>query len=355
MTKILALYLPQFHETPENNKWWGKGFTEWTNTKKAKPFFRNHYQPRTPLNNNFYDLTKPDVMPAQVKLAKTYGVNGFCFYHYWFDGKQMLHKPVQDFLNRKEIDFDFCLSWANDSWNKAWDGEEREILIKQEYGEELNWQKHLEYLMPFFKDQRYIKVKNRPVFFVYRSVGFDRMNEMMEFWNKILKENGFNGIHLVETLNSFQNKPSCSISKAVFLFEPMMTLRNNISLKNRIIGIISSRLTRNILNTDNYDRVWTEIIRNANALKFPEKKIYKGAFSDWDNSPRKGRKGLIIKGASPQKFGKYLSKLYALAKQDNDEFLIINAWNEWAEGCYLEPDEKFKYDYLEQIKNLSTV
>ncbi len=353
MTKILALYLPQFHETAENNLWWGKGFTEWTNTKKAKPLFKNHHQPRVPLNKNYYDLAEPDVMQKHAAIAKEHGIYGFCFYHYWFNGKQMLHKPVEDLLSRPEIDIPFCLSWANDSWNRAWDGEEKEILMQQEYGEEPNWQNHLDYLIPFFKDNRYLKINNKPVFFIYRTIGFVRMNELIQYWDKKLQDAGFNGIHIVETLNSFQLEPFCEAASGVYTFEPMMTLRKKINLSNKIKGQLRNRLNLNILFKDKYERVWNEVLKNARNIKFDKKEMYRGAFVDWDNTARKGKRGLVITGATPEKFGMYLKALMKISTTENDKFLIINSWNEWAEGCYLEPDEKFRYGYLDQIKKNS--
>lgn len=351
MTKILALYLPQFHETPENNEWWGQGFTEWTNTKKAEKLFKSHYQPRTPLNNDYYDLSEPLVMKKQAATAKEYDIYGFCFYHYWFKGKQMLHKPMNKLLETPEIDIPFCFSWANDSWNKSWDGDEKQIIFQQEYGEKENWQNHLDYLIPFFKDPRYIKENNKPVFFIYRTIGFSRMNELITYWDEKLKSEGFDGIHIVETLNSFQQEPFCENSMAAFTFEPMFTLRNSISFLNKIKGRLNIQLKRNFLITDNYDRVWKRILNNAHKIHFQNKKIYRSAFVDWDNTPRKGNKGLVITGANPRKFGKYFSKLLRISRNEKAEYIVINAWNEWAEGCYLEPDEKYKFGYLQQIKN----
>ncbi len=350
MTKILALYLPQFHETPENNEWWGKGFTEWTNTKKAGKLFSGHYQPRTPLNNNYYDLSDPAVMEEHAETARNYGIYGFCYYHYWFNGTQMLHKPLLQMLENHKVNIPFCLSWANDSWNKAWDGEERQILIQQEYGEKENWQQHLDYLLPFFKDPRYIRENNKPVFFIYRAIGFARMEEMISFWNETLQSEGFDGIHIVETLNSFQQEPFCKNSSAVFTFEPMLTLRKSISLENKIRGKINNMFGTQILLKDSYDRVWKEVINNAGKT-YGDKKVYRGAFVDWDNSPRKANRGLVLTGAGPEKFGKYFSQLLQIATKDHSDYLVVNAWNEWAEGCYLEADEKFRFAYLEQIKN----
>ncbi len=299
MTKILALYLPQFHETPENNKWWGEGFTEWTNTKKAKKLFADHNQPRIPLDNNYYDLNDPAVMKKQADIARSHGIYGFCYYHYWFDGVQLLYKPLLNMLAAKEIEMPFCLSWANDSWNKAWDGEEKQILVQQVYGEQESWKRHLDYLLPFFQDARYIKEANRPVFFIYRTVGFSRMDEMIQFWDEQLKRAGFDGIHIVETLNSFQDSPSCEESRAVFSFEPMRTLRKKISLANKIKGQLRLHLNLKILLKDSYDRVWKAVLERAASEQPRNKEIYFGAVVDWDNTPRKHKNGLVIEGANP--------------------------------------------------------
>jgi lipopolysaccharide biosynthesis protein len=350
MTKILALYLPQFHETPENNKWWGKGFTEWTNTRKAKPFFKGHYQPRIPFKNNYYDLSDVNVMLQHAETAKKHGIYGFCYYHYWFGGKQMLQKPLLQMLNNPAIDIPFCLSWANDSWNRAWDGEEKQILMRQEYGSKQDWLLHLEYLLPYFKDDRYLKEENKPVFFIYRAVGYDHMNEMLNFWSEELKKHGFNGIYVVETLNSFQTEPSCEISEAVFYFEPMYSLRKSISLINKFKGRLKLHFNKPMLTTDSYSRIWKNIIRFAAQKPAHDKQVFPGAFVDWDNTARKGRNGLVVQGASPQKFGHYLSDLLDIAQNNNNKYVLINAWNEWAEGCYLEADEKFGYAYLEAVK-----
>ncbi len=350
MTQVLALYLPQFHETPENNKWWGQGFTEWTNTKKAKQLFKGHYQPRTPYQNNFYDLSDVAVMKWQAEIAKQYGIDGFCYYHYWFGGKQMLHKPLLQMLKDRSVDIPFCFSWANDSWNRAWDGEDKQILMQQEYGTEKNWQQHLDYLLMFFKDERYIKKNNKPVFFIYRACGFNRMNEMFVYWNDQLKKHGFDGIYVVETLNTFQTEPFCNISSAVFHFEPMYTLRKSINLSNKIKGRLKLMFNKQFLAKDNYTRIWKNILHFANQTPSHNKDICLGAFVDWDNTARKGEAGLVVKNASPKKFGHYLTDLLHIARQKQIPFLIINAWNEWAEGCYLEADEKYEYEYLIEVK-----
>ena len=182
--KVLALYLPQYHCFKENDEWWGKGFTEWTNTKKAKPLYRNHYQPKEPLNDNYYDLSNVDVMINQAKLAKKYGVSGFVYYHYWFNGKKLMEKPLELMRKNKGVDMNYCLSWANEPWTRSWDGKAKEILIDQCYGDKSDWTKHYNYLSNFFSDDRYIKIDNKPVLFIYRINSIENHDEMISLWKK---------------------------------------------------------------------------------------------------------------------------------------------------------------------------
>lgn len=191
--KIIAFYLPQFHDIPENDEWWGKGFTEWVNVKKAKPMYKGHEQPRVPLNNNYYNLLDDEVKVWQAELAKQYGIYGFCYYHYWFNGKLLLEKPMSQMLSNKKIDIPFCICWANEPWTRAWVGEKK-VLITQKYGKIDDWVKHFNYLLPFFKDNRYIKNDNKPFFVIYRPEIIGCLKEMVECWDRLAKKNGFKGI-----------------------------------------------------------------------------------------------------------------------------------------------------------------
>ena len=195
--KILAMYLPQYHCFKENDEWWGKGFTEWTNTKKAKPLYKNHYQPKEPLNDNYYDLSNKETMEKQAKLAKEYGIYGFVYYHYWFNGKKLLHKPLEDMLLNKKVKINFCLSWANEPWTRSWDGKSKEIIMPQEYGDKNDWVNHYNYFKNFFLDDRYIKINNMPVLFIYRISSIDNFDEMFKKWNELAVEDEFDGIYLV--------------------------------------------------------------------------------------------------------------------------------------------------------------
>lgn len=352
--KVLAFYLPQFHTTKENDRWWGKGFTEWTNTKKAKPLFNGHYQPREPYDDNYYNLLNEEVRKYQAELAKEHNIYGFCYYHYWFKGKRLLEKPFNEVIRIGEPDLPFCLSWANEQWTRSWNGNKKEILMAQEYGDENDWQEHFDYLIKAFKDERYILVDNKPMFLIYRTENILNCDKMILFWDNMCKANGFDGIYIVETLNSFQKECKCELSQAAVEFEPMFTIKHKLPLQTNVFRYLKKKLTKyNIitaLDILDYDFVWKQIIKRKN--KSATKTVFKGAFVDWDNTARRGKNAFIINGATPEKFKRYFSKQVEESNNNGTEFIFINAWNEWAEGTYLEPDKKYGVKYLEAVKNV---
>ncbi|MCX6073156.1 MAG: glycoside hydrolase family 99-like domain-containing protein [Campylobacterales bacterium] len=345
--KIIAFYLPQFHTIPENDAWWGKDFTEWTNTKKSKPLFHSHYQPREPLSDYYYNLLDPKTMQWQADMAKEHGLYGFCYYHYWFNGKKLLEKPLEQMLLNKKIDIPFCLSWANEPWTRAWNGNLKEIIMPQIYGGENEWRNHFEYLSPYFLDSRYIKIDQKPVFLIYNASAIPHVNEMVAYWDALAIELGFLGIHIIETLNSYQKHSCIDTSKALVEFEPMYTLTHHYPKYLKIWQKLKQKL---FFDTRSYDIVWQRVLnRDPKSIKKP---IIPGAFVDWDNSARKHKHALILQGASPDKFSHYLKIQLQRAKNIyHTDFLFINAWNEWAEGTYLEPDKKHGYLYLEALQN----
>ena len=347
-TKVIAFYLPQFHEIPENNNWWGQGFTEWTNTKKAKPLFKGHYQPKEPLNDNYYCLLDEDTQIWQAQLAQKYGIDGFCYYHYWFNGKLLLEKPMENMLNNKKITIPFCISWANETWSRTWTGMEKQVLIEQKYGGKEDWKRHIEYLLPFFKDERYIKIDNKPLMLLYTSSKIAKCEEMVVYWDKYLKKLGFNGIFIAETLNYVNPKPILKNSSAAVEFEPNYMLR--ILGKKSFFYKVKRYICRKIapqFNQIDALKIWNKI---ENYKWEGNKKIFRGTFVSWDNSARRGEKGTIYKNTSPNQFEKHFYNLFEKAKRNGDQFVFINAWNEWAEGAYLEPDKRYGYQYLESIK-----
>jgi hypothetical protein len=355
--KLIAFYLPQFHTIPENDEWWGEGFTEWTNTTKAKPLFNNHYQPREPYNDNYYNLLDDSTKKWQVELARKYGIHGFCYYHYWFNGKMVLQKPLEQVLENKEINQPFCISWANEPWTRSWDGLTSEVLLEQEYGNKEDWLNHFNYMLKFFLDERYIKINNKPVLVVYKVESIPNHKELFEYWIEKAKENGLEGLYIVETLNGLQKEAVSNISEAVIQFEPNYTIHHDRPLidkmKNKLKNILMIPTKGSfIYNSMDYDITWRRILKRQ--MYIEGKKIFPGAFVDWDNTARKGENALVFNGTTPEKFEKYLTQQVKKGKDVYEsEFLFINAWNEWAEGTYLEPDKKYGYAYLEAVKRAS--
>lgn len=344
--KIVAFHLPQYHTFPENDKWWGKGFTEWVNVKKAIPQFRGHQQPRIPMDDNYYDLSKEQVLLDQMKMAREYGISAFCFYHYWFDGKLLLEKPLEHLLNMKEKPIDYFFCWANEPWTRSWDGRSKDVIMPQRYGDETDWELHFKYLLPFFKQENYVKEDGCPVLVLYRSNNVPNCDEMVAYWNKRCIDEGFEGIYLVEEFNSFQNKSHCENSRAIVEFEPMNSISNNMRKIERIPNFIRGKLKKT--EKLNYDKIWNKIISQRHDGE--NKKVFLGAFVDWDNTPRRGKRGLVIRGASPEKFRMYLERQIEKSKLTGTRYIFINAWNEWGEGAYLEPDEMYLFAYLEAIQ-----
>ena len=363
--KIIAFYLPQYHEIAENNEWWGKGFTEWTNVKKAKPLFEGHNQPREPLNENYYNLLDDNIKRWQVKLAKENGIYGFCFYHYWFNGHLLLEKPVEQYLKNKELDFPFCLCWANENWTNAWAADGSKILISQTYGDREEWRKHFEYFLPFFRDDRYIKDNGEPILVIYRPDIMEHMNEIFDYWKRLAIENGFHGLKIASQFSMPDDLGGDDSRIDYFIeYQPNYASRwikgktyNFFRLqKKKIATFLDSKFSKNFFSTHNlethlekrdYDKFWKAILMHT-----PEStKSVAGAFVDWDNTPRKGIRGSVFTNSSPEKFQFYFSQLINKVKEEyKNEYIFIFAWNEWAEGGYLEPDANNGYKYLEAVK-----
>lgn len=368
--KTIAFYLPQFHTIPENDKAHGEGFTEWTNVRKAKPLFENHNQPRTPLNGNYYCLLDDGVMEKQAKMAKDNGIFGFCYYHYWFgNGEKLLEKPIENMLNNKNIDIPFCLCWANENWTKRWDGGQNEIIKQQDYSKEY-WGKHLEYLVRFFKDERYISVNGSPILIVYKPEEMPNYKSWVKFMKQHIKDYGFKSLCIVVQYPTYYiEKLNRKVFDYYIKFEPIYTIVeegikqrsilksiaysiiNKLPMRNSLINALSKvrKNRKKELTIRDYDDDWKRIIER----KDKNEGVFLGAFVDWDNTPR-NKNGLCYKNASPEKFGKYYNELKGKVEKENKmRCIFVNAWNEWAEGAYLEPDTRNGYKYLEAInKNI---
>ena len=355
--KIIAFHLPQFHTFKENDEWWGKGFTEWTNTKKATQQFKNHFQPRIPLNENYYDLSDKNSLNEQAELAKKYNIYGFCFYHYWFNGKLLMEKPLEILLNEKDIDINFCFCWANEPWTRSWDGQTSEILIEQDYGDEKDWKLHFNYLLKFFNDNRYIKIDRKPIIVLYSTNKIDNCEAMISYWNQLAIENGFPGIYVIAEKNSYQKNSNVLNINAELYFEPMYTSFHDRTifdkLKTKSKSIYINSVNKKNLVIRDYHQIWKKIIKRDYSSKKIE--FFPGAFVDWDNTARRKDKATIYLGANPRIFKRYFKQLFNNCLKYNNKFIFINAWNEWAEGAYLEPDTINKYSYLEAIKEITTI
>lgn len=371
--KLIAMYFTQLHAIPENDAWWGKGFTDWNNVRAAQPLYKGHYQPRIPLNKNYYDQSKIETLRWQIDLARQYGVYGFCHYHYWFDGKQLLETPTNLIMENKDINFPFCLSWANETWSKRWDGRDHHILMQQTHPPtKQSWKNHYDYLIRAWSDPRAIKVNGKPVFVIYRPQRIDKIDEMLAYWRELAEKDGLPGLYFIfQKQYELPNKSCLKSFDAQFQFQPfeatyapspdIKTIRNSLlfklvrSLPERyqdLLRGLNAKINRSLTFHD-YDTVWKKIveIRADQALT-----TFPGAFVDWDNAARYKKRATIYQGASPKKFCKWFAQLVDSMPRRNlpENFIFLNAWNEWAESTYLEPDERFGYQYLEAVRQVLT-
>ncbi len=363
--KILALYLPQFHAIPENDEWWGKGFTEWVNVKKARPLFEGHYQPRIPLNENYYNLLDNSVKKWQIDLAKEHGIYGFCVYHYWFCGKKLLEKPMEQYLADKSLDFPFCFCWANEHWSNAWVSGENKILMAQNFEDREDWDNHFYYMLPFFQDERYIKEDGKPLYVIYLPNIIGPLNEMIDRWQELAKQNGLPGIKFISQSPFWHLDNNADKSRFDYSIEFQPSMINHLEkgkqgakwvrwktklslfLQNKLH--IYVKLPKKKVHRSCYDDKWKQVL----AIHPQNDSCIPGAFVDWDNTPRKGERGDVYVGASPEKFRHYFDLQVKHVKREyKTDWLVMFAWNEWAEGGILEPTERYGTGYLEAIRDV---
>ncbi|WP_050008082.1 glycoside hydrolase family 99-like domain-containing protein [Butyrivibrio sp. WCE2006] len=338
--KTIAMYLPQFHNIPENDAWWGEGYTEWTAVKAGKSYAEGHVQPHIPYKKNYYNLLEKTVMQWQADLLHKYQIDGLCFYHYYFgNGRKILEKPAENLLEWTDIDMPFCFSWANESWIRSWskfsgntwnmgcatkEGMDDGILIPQVYGNKNEWEVHFNYLLPFFLDDRYLKKDGKPIFVIYYPQNIPMLSEMVSFWENLARKKGLEGLYYIgqkgyskECQINIQSEPAYSSSLYQELFH-------------------------------DYEDISEQLISNA---YFSQKNTAFCGFPGYDDTPRRGEKGTAFLGSSPELFYLQMKYLYYLGRIRGNEYTFINAWNEWGEGMYLEPDEQFHYAYLEAVYN----
>ena len=337
--KLIAFYLPQFHPIPENDRWWGKGFTEWTSVTRGKPQFEGHHQPRLPGELGFYDLRLPEVQPRQIELARLHGVHGFCYYHYWFQGKKLLHQPLDQLLARPELDFPFCVCWANESWTRRWDGYDHEVLISQHHSpdDDLAFIRDIETAL---RDARYIRVDNRLLLLVYRPELFDDASATAARWRTHCRNVGIGELYLVG-VQAFENRDPRDFGfDAALEFAP-----------NNIPGlVITEQMPQLNPGFDGVVYDYRHLVATALERPVPEGyPLFRSVTPTWDNEARRPGRGTIYAHSSPELYQKWLTSVCRWTETHvgvDKPFVFVNAWNEWAEGAHLEPDRRHGYAYL---------
>jgi hypothetical protein len=367
--KPIAIVLPQFHPIPENDKWWGPGFTEWNNVVKATPLFRSHYQPHLPADLGFYDLRLKETQIAQAEMARTYGIYGFCYYHYWFNGKRLLETPVNNMLSSKCPNFPFMLCWANENWARTWDGSEKKTLMKQEYSPD-DFRNHAKHLVQYFRDPRYIRIANKPVFAVYNSRVIPDLEVNLLIFREELGKHGIE-IFLCSVESFFGG--AIGVGKAnnydgAIEFQPHTThLAEHILYRGEKprpllgrSGQLSRLMTRFSMRNRTPDTVvtYSQVVENDIHMRSPPKEpVFPGICPGWDNSARRRHGGaFIVTDSTPETFHKWAKHKVCSTDWETlpDQFLFVNAWNEWAEGNHLEPCQKWGRSYLEALNTAVT-
>jgi GT2 family glycosyltransferase len=353
--RAIAFYLPQFHPIPENDKWWGEGFTEWTNVVKAKPLFPGHYQPHLPADGDYYDLRNSEVREKQARLAREHGIYGFCYYHYWFNGKRLLETPFNEVLKSGKPDFPFCLCWANENWTRRWDGKDQDILIRQEYSHEddLNF---IRYLIPAFSDKRYIRINGKPLLIIYRAELFPDIKMTTDLWRQEMINEGIGELYLANVENFVTGiEPATMGFDAAVEFCPSGKSAGITVNKMLEAGLYEEFRDVLPITTPPYIYDYEIAVKNILQKNGPPYKRFRCLFPGWDNTARRAEDATVFINSSPGNFEKFLS---AMKEKVNKEFkgderiIFINSWNEWGEGCHLEPDEKYGNTYLETCKTI---
>lgn len=342
--KLIAFYLPQFHPIPENDKWWGKGFTEWTNVVRAKPFYDGHEQPRLPGELGFYDLRLVDVMKRQAELARTHGIFGFCFYVYWFGGKRLLESPVEMLLQHPEININFCYCWANENWTRRWDGLDSEILIGQKHSPEDDVA-FISTVSAAFIDKRYIRIDGKPMLSVYRPSLFPNIKETVSRWRKWCRDNGIGEIYICFTESFDKGDPADMGMDASIEFPPSTIPQQDITKQ---VEFKDDSFRGQVHN-------YMVAAKSAKSYTRPKWVQYRALMPSWDNTARKMERGISFYGATPELYAEWLDSVVAETNSslgDGNKLVFINAWNEWGEGAYLEPDRRRGYAYLNRTREV---
>lgn len=374
--RVIAYYLPQFHPIPENDKYWGKGFTEWTNVAKAKPLFKGHYQPRIPADLGFYDLRLPEVREQQAQMAREAGIEGFCYWHYWFgNGKRLLQRPFNEVLQSGKPDFPFCLAWANHSWKTStWEnGGKDRMIVEQRYLGEEDYTLHFQEVLPAFRDKRYITIEGKPLFAIFDPYNFRDVSNFIKAWQRLAKENGLKGIYFIAMSNStstLQRNADGTLKRVTPNLQSSERVYNDL-LNLGFDGINSFGKSRaEMLYMGKYARIAKKLLHQylpflpTHCINYekitqhffaPEdswQNVYPSIFPQWDRTPRAGNSEGVYVNATPTTFKKHIQNALNVIKNKDMEhrILFLRAWNEWGEGNYVEPDLKYGHGFLDAIK-----
>ena len=357
--KPIAFYLPQFHPVPENDEWWGKGFTEWTNVAKAPPLFAGHYQPRLPADLGFYDLRVAETRLAQAELAKQYGIYGFCYWHYWFGGKQILERPLQDVIKLGEPNLPICVAWANQTWQGTWHGlSSKKILIEQTYPGAADHESHFYSLLETFEDERYIEVNGKKMFMIFQPTEIPDIKDFFLLWQELAEKNGITGFHFVALHTPYDwDHKAFGFDAAVQTMNPWVV---HVKPENRKRNFFKKIVSRWWVSKNDLKKMPRKVSYNDYVAAYPEGELnneqYPLICCDWDNTPRSGTDGWLFDDFSLELFEEHCKRAFkeTVNKSKSEKFVFIKSWNEWAEGNYMEPDSKYGHGYLQSYKKALT-
>lgn len=346
-TRAIAFYLPQYHPIPENDEWWGKGFTEWTNTAKAKPLFPGHYQPHVPADLGFYDLRVPETRVAQAEMARAYGIEAFCYYHYWFGGQRLLERPFNEVLASGQPDFPFCLCWANATWSGIWHGNPKRILMEQTYPGTEDYEAHFRELLPAFRDERYLKVDGKPLFIIYKPKDVPDVQHVAQLFRQMAEQAGLPGIYLVGVSHHDNWDPKINGFDAAVV-QNLPGLTSKVPWRHTLLKL-RTKLGGYRLSIYQYKDLLKSFVPECTQ----QMEYLPCVIPSWDNTPRSGMNGLVMEGSTPELFRQSLRQAleYVSGKPPEHRLVFLKSWNEWAEGNHMEPDQRFGHAYLEVLRN----